>query len=75
MQDFNEICKAIAEVLPWEIQSALLAIRDDGLTADKIPNGIFINMNELQLIETDGQNRDNIRLSKLGRNIVDHCSC
>lgn len=72
MKDLNEICKAIAEELPWEIQSALLAIRDDKITVDKIPDGIYSCMNELQLIDTDGEN---VWLSRLGRNLVDHCSC
>ena len=47
MQDLNEICKAIAEVLPWEIQSALLSIRDDGLRPDEIPSPMFDYMKEL----------------------------
>ena len=34
--------KAIAEALPWEIQSALLSIRDDGLTPENIPDQIYI---------------------------------
>lgn len=54
MLDLNETCKAIAEVLPWEVQSALLAIRDDGITADKIPTDVIVCMTELQLIDKDG---------------------
>lgn len=72
MQDLNEICKAIAEVLPWEIQSALLSIRDDGLRPDEIPNPMFNYMKELSLFE---KTERGIKLSRLGRNLVDHCSC
>lgn len=77
MQDLNgpETYKAIAEVLPWEIQSALLAIRDDGLTTERIPDKIYIAMHELQLIEADGETGANLRLSRLGKHIVDYCSC
>lgn len=72
MQDLNEICKAIAEELPWEVQSALLSIRDDGLRPDEIPNPMFNYMKELSLFE---KTESGIKLSKLGRNLVDHCSC
>ena len=72
MQDLNEICKAVAEVLPWEIQSTLLTIRDEGLTAEKIPEEIYTCLNELQLVDTDGRD---VWLSRLGRNLVDHCTC
>lgn len=71
----NETYKAIAEALPWEIQSAMLAIRDEGLTTDKVPDVIYIAMHELQLIESDGETGENLRLSRLGNHLVDFCEC
>lgn len=67
--------KAIAEALPWEIQSALLAIRDDGLQTKDIPFQVYIAMHELQLIEADGETGENLRLSRLGNHLVDYCTC
>lgn len=71
----NETYKKLAEALPWEIQSTMLAIRDDGLTTDKIPDVIYIAMHELQLIEADGEAGENLRLSRLGNHLVDFCTC
>lgn len=71
----NETYKKLAEALPWEIQSTMLAIRDDGLTTDKIPDVIYIAMHELQLIEADGEVGENLRLSRLGNHLVDFCTC
>lgn len=68
----KETYKAIAEALPWEIQSTMLAIRDDGLTKDRIPDVIYIALYELQLIEDAG---DDIQLSRLGNHLVDFCTC
>ena len=67
--------KAIAEALPWEIQSGLLSIRDDGLTTKDIPFQVYIAMHELQLIEADGETGENLRLSRLGNHLVDYCTC
>ena len=70
-----ETYKAVAEALPYEIQSALLAIRDDGLTTPKVPAKIYIAMWELQLINADGETGANLRLSRLGKHLVDYCTC
>jgi hypothetical protein len=70
--------KAIAEALPWEIRSALLSIRDDELTMNdipwKIPVQVYIAIFELQLI-TEDKIGDMLRLSRLGKHLVDYCTC
>ena len=65
--------RAIAQMLPYDIRAALLAIRDDGLTTEKIPSQIYIAMHELMLIEADGETGANLRLSRLGNHLVDFC--
>ena len=70
-----ETYKTIAEALPWEIRTAVLTIRDYGLTSDKIPDQIYIALYELQLIEADGETGANLRLSRLGKHLVDYCTC
>ena len=67
--------KAVAEALPYEIQSALLAIRDDGLTGTMISDQLYIALYELQLIDADGETGANLRLSRLGKHLVDFCTC
>ena len=67
--------KKIAEALPWEIQTTLLSIRDEGLTTKGIPFQVYIAMHELQLIEADGETGENLRLSRLGNHLVDFCTC
>ena len=71
----NETYKKLAEALPWDLQSALLAIRDDGLTTSQIPDLVYIALYELQLIEADGEEGQNLRLSRLGKHLVDYCTC
>ena len=69
----KETYKKLAEALPYELQSALLSIRDAGMTFSKIPQLIYIALYELQLIEvTEGQN---LSLSRLGNHLVDYCTC
>lgn len=68
-----ETYKAVAEALPYEIQSALLAIRDDGLTGTMIPDQLYIALYEMQLIEET--NRWSLSLSRLGKHLVDYCTC
>ena len=75
MIDGPRTYRAIAEMLPWEIRTAVLTIRDYGLTADKIPDQIYIALYELQLIEADGETGANLRLSRLGKHLVDYCTC
>lgn len=70
-----ETYKAIAEAMPYEIQSALLAIRDDGLTGTMIPDQLYIALYEMQLIDADGETGANLRLSRLGKHLVDYCTC
>lgn len=75
MIDGPRTYKAVAEALPYEIQSALLAIRDDGLTTANVPDQLYIALYELQLIDADGETGANLRLSRLGKHLVDFCSC
>lgn len=75
MIDGPRTYRAIAEMLPYEIRAALLAIRDDGLTPENIPGQIYIALYELQLIEADGETGANLRLSRLGKHLVDYCTC
>lgn len=69
----KETYKKLAEALPWEIQSALLAIRDEG--GANFPNVIYYALYELQLIEEEKPGDTELRLSKLGNHLVDYCTC
>lgn len=74
MMNGAETYRKVAEALPYEVQAALLAIRDDGLTLSKIPaGGIYAALHELMLITEweDGV----ITLSRAGRHLVDYCTC
>ena len=68
-----ETYKAIAEALPWEIQATLLSIRDEEIARESIPLVIFTALYELQLIEN--ANADAPSLSRLGKHLVDYCTC
>lgn len=65
--------KAIAEALPWEIRSALLSIRDEGMTTEQMPLSIYAALYEMMLVESDGETK--LRLSRLGKHLVDYCTC
>ena len=65
--------RAIAQALPWKIQSALLAIRDEGRV--NLPNEIYYALYELQLIEEEKPGDEELRLSRLGKHLVDYCTC
>ena len=71
MIDGPRTYRAIAQMLPYDIRAALLAIRDDGLTPENIPDQIYIALYELQLIE--GTNAQSFGLSRLGKHLVDFC--
>lgn len=71
MIDGPRTYRAIAQMLPYDIRAALLAIRDDGLTPENIPDQIYIALYELQLIE--GTNGQSFGLSRLGKHLVDFC--
>lgn len=76
MINAEETFKKIAEALPYEVQSALLAIRDDGnVTAEKVPAPVFFALDGLTLIEPVSNDKELLTLSKLGYNLVDYCSC
>ena len=68
-----ETYKAVAEALPYEIQSALLAIRDEGRV--NLPNEIYYALYELQLIEEEKPGDEELYLSKLGNYLVEFCTC
>ena len=73
MIDGKTTYKAIAEALPYEIQSALLSVRDDEpAQLANMPTLIYTALYELMLIEGDGEN---MRLSRLGEHLVNYCSC
>lgn len=72
----QETFKKIAEALPYEIQSALLSIRDDeNVTARNIPEVVFYALCELTLIEQPQSDEEIVQLSKLGSRLVDFCTC
>ena len=72
MIDGKTTYKAIAEALPYEIQSALLSVQDDEpAQLANMPPVIYIALYELMLIESDGEN---MRLSRLGEHLVNYCS-
>lgn len=83
MMNGKETYKKIAEALPWEIQSALLAIRDAGDdtgAVEKIyfamPAPVYVAMIELCLIsEWSEKKRAGMKLTTAGRHLVDFCSC
>lgn len=70
-----ETYKAIAEALPWEIQDAVLTIRDQEVTQHEVPRVTYIALYELQLIEEPAREFDALQLSRLGNHIVDYCCC
>ena len=47
MIDGPRTYRAIAQMLPYEIRAAMLAIRDDGLTTDKMPDQVYIALYEM----------------------------
>ena len=79
----KETYKKIAESLPWEIQSALLAIRDaeeDPIKIEHIyqemPPVIYIAMIELCLItEWSEAKLTGMKLTSAGKHLVEFCSC
>lgn len=74
MLDGKKTYKTIAEALPYELQSALLSVRDDDpeLVMGNMPAGIYIALYELMLIEGE---EGNIHLSRLGEHLVPYCTC
>ena len=72
--EVEKMYKDLAEVLPYEIQSALLAIRDsDDLIKlyNDMPVAVYYSLRELSLIEEG----ENIQLTKLGKHVVNYCTC
>lgn len=70
-----ETYKAIAEALPWEIQDAVLTIRDQEVTQHDVPKVTYIALYELQLIEEPQREFNPLELSRLGKHIADYCTC
>lgn len=71
--------KAIAEALPYEIQSALLSIRDYGDDQEKqeklyqqTPVPLYCALVELCLVKDNG---GYFELTTAGRHLVDFCIC
>lgn len=74
-----ETYKAIAEALPYEVQSALLSIRDnddDQETQEslyqKTPVPLYCALIELCLVKDNG---GYFELTTAGRHLVDFCTC
>ena len=73
MIDGKTTYEAIAKALPYEIQSAMLSVRDgEPAQLANMPPVIYTALYELMLIEGDGEN---MRLSRLGEHLVNYCSC
>lgn len=83
MMNGKETYKKIAEALPWEIQSALLAIRDAGDDTGAVeeiyfamPTDVYFAIRGLCLVtEWDEDNRTGMKLTSAGRHLVEYCSC
>ena len=75
--------KAIAEALPWEIQTGLLSIREAGDDTGakenlfyKMPAAVYIAMLELCLItEWSETKRRGLDLTTAGEHLVNFCTC
>lgn len=78
-----ETYKRVAEALPWEIQSALLSLRDCGDDTAaieefyyKIPILTYSAMIELCLItEWNEKTRSGMKLTTAGQHLVNYCTC
>lgn len=79
----NETYKAIAEALPYELQSALLSIRevqnnDEGTRKlfYKMPAAVYIALIELCLIKPwDEVRKTGLEFTSAGAHLVNYCSC
>lgn len=85
MKEINgpETYKAIAEVLPWEIQTGLLSLRDaDGDPAEtervfnKMPTTVYIAIQELCLATPwDAVTHRGLKLTSAGKHLAEYCTC
>ena len=78
-----ETYKAIAEVLPWEIQTGLLSLRDaEDNPAEiekvfkKMPTTVYIAIQELCLATPwDTITRRGLKLTTAGKHLAEYCTC
>lgn len=78
-----ETYKRVAEALPWDIQSALLSLRDCGddpaAIEDfyyKVPILTYCAMIELCLVtEWNETTRSGMKLTTAGQHLVNYCTC
>jgi hypothetical protein len=69
----TEMIKGMAESLSWEIQSVLLAIRDDGeIRETTIPGNILECLHWGEFIKVKG---GIVKLTDLGKKLSYFCSC
>lgn len=78
-----ETYRRIAEALPWEIQTTLLALRDyqddPGARENlymKMPQEVYIAILQLCLAtEWDEEIRSGLKLTTAGKHLADYCTC
>ena len=85
MKEINgpETYKAIAESLPWEIQTGLLCLRDadDDAAAienvfNKMPTTVYIALQELCLATPwDTVTHRGLKLTSAGKHLAEYCAC
>lgn len=83
MLNGKETYSKIAASLPWEIQSALLAIRDAGDDTGAVeeiyfamPAPVYVATLELCLItEWSEKKRAGMKLTTAGEHLVNYCTC
>lgn len=85
MKEINgtETYKAIADVLPWEIQTGLLSLRDaeDDPAAienifNKMPTTVYIALQELCFATPwDTVTHHGLKLTTAGKHIAEYCVC
>ena len=85
MKELNgpETYRAIANVLPWEIQTGLICLRDaenDPAEIEKVfnkmPTTVYIAMQELCLATPwDTVTRKGFKLTSAGKHLAEYCSC
>lgn len=82
----SETYEAIANVLPWEIRTVLLSLRDTEQQCDwdrinklcaEISDSVYSMLVELCLIEYKDKEHpgENIRLTSAGEHLADYCTC
>ena len=78
----NETYRLLAEALPYELQSALLSIREvhddheaNKALFEKMPTPTFVGLVELCLIENPDIWNPQWQLTTAGKHLVEYCTC